>query len=92
MTISISTVGGKIRTARKNARMTQADVARATGLSRTYLGDIENNRYNPSQATLRKIAAAVRVPVDALLGDRDALVPAVTQGDAARLLRAIFTR
>lgn len=31
----------------KDLKITQQDLAKATGLSRRYLSDVEHNRYNP---------------------------------------------
>lgn len=48
--------------------MTQVELAKATNLSRSYIGDIEKDRYNPSVSTLQAIAKATNVPVETLLG------------------------
>lgn len=64
----MTSIGKKIRDARKNAGMTQVELAKATNLSRSYIGDIEKDRYNPSVSTLQAIAKATNVPVETLLG------------------------
>lgn len=64
----MTSIGRKIRDARKNAGMTQVELAKATNLSRSYIGDIEKDRYNPSVSTLQAIAKATNVPVETLLG------------------------
>ena len=56
----MTSIGKKIRDARKNAGMTQVELAKATNLSRSYIGDIEKDRYNPSVSTLQAIAKAPR--------------------------------
>ncbi|WP_332301497.1 helix-turn-helix domain-containing protein [Enterococcus faecium] len=49
--------------------MTQTDFAELMGLSRSYIGDLENNRSNPSIKTLEAIARALDVPIVALIND-----------------------
>lgn len=60
-------VGGLIQKQRKSKGLRQEDVAGKTGLSRTYICDIENGRYSPSLETLMRLASALEVPVVALL-------------------------
>lgn len=78
----MTSIGTKIRNARKDAGLTQVELAKKTSLSRSYIGDIEKDRYNPSVATLRAIADATGVPVESILGN--AVQPPahpVVQGD-----------
>lgn len=63
----MTSIGTKIRNARKEAGMTQMELAKKTSLSRSYIGDIEKDRYNPSVATLKAIAEATGVPVESIL-------------------------
>ena len=49
-------VGTKIKNLRKNKGLTQEGFARETGISRSYLSDLENNRKSPTIETLEKIA------------------------------------
>lgn len=72
----MTSIGKKIRDARKNAGMTQVELAKATNLSRSYIGDIEKDRYNPSVSTLQAIAKATNVPVETLLGGTSSAPPA----------------
>lgn len=72
----MTSIGKKIRDARKNAGMTQVELAKATNLSRSYIGDIEKDRYNPSVSTLQAIAKATNVPVETLLGGASSAPPA----------------
>ena len=62
-------IGGNVRNARKKARLTQAELAQKTNLSRSHIGAIETNRYNPSLSTLKVIADAVGVSVSTLVGE-----------------------
>ncbi|MBI6111751.1 helix-turn-helix domain-containing protein [Clostridium perfringens] len=51
----------------KNPKVTQQDLAKATGLSRSYLSDVEHNRYNPSLDTTIALAEALDVTVNDLV-------------------------
>ena len=64
----MSSVGESIRKARKDAGLTQEELAKKTNLSRSHIGAIETNRYNPSLSTLNIIAKAVNVDVPKLVG------------------------
>lgn len=77
----MTSIGKKIRDARKNAGMTQVELAKATNLSRSYIGDIEKDRYNPSVSTLQAIAKATNVPVETLLGGASPAPPAPQKSD-----------
>lgn len=60
-------IGERIKEARKSVRLTQVELARKTGLSRSYIGDIEKGRYNPSISTLQLIASATETLLEALI-------------------------
>ncbi|MGF7535114.1 helix-turn-helix transcriptional regulator [Bacillus mexicanus] len=61
------TVGLKIKSLRKEHKLTQSQLAAKANLSRSYLADIERNRYNPSLSTLESIAGALGVQVADIL-------------------------
>ena len=84
----MTSIGRKIRDARKNAGMTQVELAKATNLSRSYIGDIEKDRYNPSVSTLQAIAKATNVPVETLLGGAAPTPPAPQKSDGLPELNA----
>lgn len=84
----MTSIGRKIRDARKNAGMTQVELAKATNLSRSYIGDIEKDRYNPSVSTLQAIAKATNVPVETLLGGAAPAPPAPQKSDGLPELNA----
>lgn len=56
-----------VRAVRKYRGMTQKDMEQATGLAQGYLSEIENGTKPGGLQTMRKIATALRVPVDLLL-------------------------
>jgi transcriptional regulator with XRE-family HTH domain len=64
-------VGNRIRELRRQAQVTQKEVAARSGLTVSYLSRLENERITPSVRTLRRIAEALEVPVS-MLFDRDA--------------------
>lgn len=49
---------------RKEKKMTQADVARRTGIPRTNITRFESGRYNPSLEMMVKIAAALDMSLE----------------------------
>ncbi len=78
----MASIGENIRNARKSAGLTQTELALKTQLSRSYIGDIEKDRYNPSVATLKSIAAATNVPTEQLLTENTSLsTPPLTDRD-----------
>ena len=56
-------IGLRIKELRNQLGLTQAEFAKKANISRTYLSDIENNRYNPSIDTLENIAKHLEVPL-----------------------------
>ncbi len=63
----MKSIGERIKIARKSAGLTQLELAKKTNLSRSYIGDIEKDRYNPSVSTLQLIATATNTPLEELL-------------------------
>ncbi|MHB8063374.1 MAG: helix-turn-helix domain-containing protein [Ruminiclostridium sp.] len=62
-------IGKRIKKVRKNLGFTQDNLASRANISRSYLADVENGRYNPSFNTLERIAGALEVSVDRLTGE-----------------------
>lgn len=61
------TIGKAISTARNACGFTQEQLSDITGLSRSYICDIENDRYNPSVKALALLAGALRIDLNFLL-------------------------
>ncbi len=59
----------KIREFRKNQKMTIKDLAELSGMSISYISQIERGEIDPSLSSLRKIAAGLQVPMHMLLDD-----------------------
>ncbi|WP_044640061.1 helix-turn-helix domain-containing protein [Risungbinella massiliensis] len=62
-------VGHVIRDIRKQKRITIAELCQATGLSKGFMSQIENNKTSPSLSTLHTIAVYLNVPLSYFLLD-----------------------
>lgn len=64
-------IGARIKLFRNQKGLTQVKLATNAGISRSYLADVEANRYNPSLSTLMDLAQALGIAVSCLLDDRE---------------------
>ncbi|TDM17575.1 helix-turn-helix domain-containing protein [Macrococcoides caseolyticum] len=64
-------IGENIKRIRKSKGLTQYELANLIGISRSYLGDIENNRKNLSTKTLEELAKKLEIPLNKLLNIND---------------------
>jgi transcriptional regulator with XRE-family HTH domain len=64
-------LGRKIRDLRLRRGLTVQKLADATGLSKGFISQVENDRTSPSLATLRDLAAALRTSMAYLVVDDD---------------------
>lgn len=64
-------LGENIKLYRKKQKLTQAQLADKANISRSYLADVENNRYNPSVDTLKNLSTALGVNLNQLLSDNE---------------------
>lgn len=62
-----ASIGEMISKKRQENKLTQARVAKITGLSRNYISDIENGRYTPSVDSLSKLAKCLNIDLNFLL-------------------------
>jgi len=60
-------LGQNMKRIRTKKKMSQGDIARALGVDRGYISNIENGKKNPTLATIQKLADALRVSADELL-------------------------
>jgi transcriptional regulator with XRE-family HTH domain len=60
-------IGKQIKSYRKQKGFTQEGLAMKANISRSYLADVERDRYNPSLDTLTRIAAALEIESGLLL-------------------------
>ncbi len=65
----MSNIGSKITQLRKAKNLSQTDLAKATGASRTMVGNYERNANAPSIEMIVKIAKVLDVSIDYLIGD-----------------------
>lgn len=63
-------IGENIKKYRKSNGMTQQKLADAANISRSYLGDIENNRYNPSIETIKNIVSILGITMDEFFSEQ----------------------
>lgn len=61
-------MGFRIKTLRKKAKLTQKQVADQLGMGSSNFGHIENDRVTPSSSDLQKIADILNTTTDYLLG------------------------
>lgn len=60
-------IGNRIKEYRNMQGLTQLELANKSNISRSYLADVEKNRYNASVETLQKIATALGISLSKLL-------------------------
>lgn len=65
-------IGRVVRTYRTAQDLSQSELARLTGLSKTILAKIERGDGNPSIETLQRVARGLSVPLGALLAEDQA--------------------
>jgi transcriptional regulator with XRE-family HTH domain len=81
-------VGQNLRRLRTSRGLSLERLAKASGVSRAMLGQIELGRSAPTIPLMWKIARALSVPFAALLAAREAVGPQVLRADQAKLLRS----
>lgn len=60
-------LGNNLKRIRTAKNISQGDIARELGVSRSFISNIENGKTNPTLATIAKLAKAVGVPTDQLI-------------------------
>lgn len=63
---TLKTLGWKVQKLRKQKKLTQEELAHQLGISRVYMGYIEQGRESPSLKLLMKIARRLNVKVEDL--------------------------
>jgi transcriptional regulator with XRE-family HTH domain len=76
-------VGKRIREIRKARNMTQDQLAVATGLSKSFISEVENDSRNASSKNMVKIANALGASVEYLLRGVSAAAPAAVGTESA---------
>ena len=67
MTEISSKFGQTLKRIRTKKKMSQGDIARALDVHRAYISGIESGKRNPTLATIKKLADALKVSADELL-------------------------
>ena len=57
----------RLRQIREDREMTQEALAKKAGVSRAYLSRLEMGRHDPPLSRLRKLSAALKVPIERLV-------------------------
>lgn len=60
------TLGKRIQKLRKRADLTQEELAEKVGISRAYMGYIEQGRYSASLEVIEKVAKVLKVKMSEL--------------------------
>jgi transcriptional regulator with XRE-family HTH domain len=60
-------LGKNLKRIRTEKSITQGDIVRALGISRSFVSNIENGKTNPTLSTISKLASALGVSSDELL-------------------------
>ncbi len=64
------TLGARLRDARLQASMSQADLSERSGIPKPTLSRYENDHVSPSLNTLARLAGALGITESSLLGDK----------------------
>lgn len=64
-------IGERIKSLRKQNKLTQVELAKKSNISRSYLADIENDRYNPSLETLKALSNSLNVNLSDIVSDNN---------------------
>lgn len=62
-------IGYRLQRLRKKRKITQKVLAEKAGISRSYLADVEHNRYNPSLDTIEALASALKLDLKSFFDD-----------------------
>lgn len=79
-------IGDNIKRLRNERGLTQEELALKCGLSRSYIADLERNRYSPSLKTLKIIAGGLGVDINSILGSKGQIIKFATPEEAMEFL------
>ena len=79
-------LGKRIRDLRFRRGLTVQQLAEASGLSKGFISQVENNRTSPSLATLRDLAKALETSIAFLVVEDDRAPHVVREGERPRFL------
>jgi len=81
------TLGECLREIREGKEMTIADLAKLTGMTSSHISQIERDLASPSVSSLRKLAAALNVPVSSFFSHEEQNSGAVVRKDHRKKLK-----
>ena len=79
-------VGERVKKARQAAGLTQLELAKKINVSRSYIGNIEQNRHSSSIATLQLLADALHVDIAEFVGNGSSIQETGMTNDEIHLL------
>lgn len=82
-------VGERIKYYRNQEKLTQEALAKKSKMSRSYIADVERDRYNPSLDTLKRIARALGISVIQLMENENDNIVYGEESDYKTLNRAM---
>ncbi|MGW8956653.1 helix-turn-helix domain-containing protein [Paenibacillus sp. NPDC055715] len=65
-------IGEILKRERKKKKITQLELSKKANMSRSYIADIERDRYNPSVETLTSLARALEINLSVFFTDQKA--------------------
>ncbi len=65
------TLGNRVENRRKEMKLTQEELAEKTELSQGYISQLEKSRFDPTAPVIVRLAVALEVSADELLGIND---------------------
>ncbi len=68
-TIDAVHIGERLRKQRTRRLMSQTELAKAAGMTRNQIGRIERDEVEPRLSSIRKLAKALQVEPDKLIGE-----------------------
>jgi transcriptional regulator with XRE-family HTH domain len=64
-------IGEKLKLARKNKHLTISQLEKITGISTSFISDIENNKKSPTSNIIIELCKALEISADWLLLDKE---------------------
>ncbi len=81
-------IGARVKARRKELRLSLRELAQQVDLTASFLSQIERDQSSPSIESLRKISAALDVPIFFFLAESNGKSPVVRQDQRLRLNRS----
>ncbi len=81
----MSPLGDRIRTRRKELRLSQSDLAERTGMTASFVSQVERGVTSPSIDSLYKISRSLDVPVFHFLLEPEVKSPVVRHHERVRI-------